>query len=85
MTNKIVLREHAMDEDTLILQCGMCGTRGQVMSRNWRYNERDRSWHPLPVNIPQCEHFVAERLSAVDTPLNVRETQTAYLPGANRW
>jgi Ni,Fe-hydrogenase III small subunit len=85
MTDKLVLREHAMDKDTLVLQCGICGKRGRVMSRNFRQCEREKAWLPMAENIPQCEHFVAERLSAADTPFNVRETQTVYITGANRW
>lgn len=87
VATKVKFKLHANDPDTLILQCGICGSVGDVMSRNWSYSETEKNWVPQPQHVPPCAHFVAERLSAVDTPTCVRETQTAYMPNGMppRW
>lgn len=79
VADKVKLRRHANDPETLILQCGICGVSGQGMSANWSYSETDKAWIPQPQHVPACEHFIAERLDAVSTPACVRETQTAYM------
>lgn len=80
VADKIKFRTYANDPDTLILQCGICGSSGEVMSRNWSCSETEKAWIPQPQHVPRCEHFIAERLSAVDTLTCVREMQTVYMP-----
>lgn len=80
VADKVKFRTHAGDPETLVLQCGICGAAGQVMSSNWSYSETEKAWIPQPQHVPACEHFIAERLDAVSTPACVRETQTACMP-----
>jgi len=82
MTDKIVLSEHAMDPDTLVISCRLCGSKGSVMSKNWNWNDKDGCWEPQPRHLPQCDHFTEERKKQVGVPFCVRKHQTAYTCGS---
>ena len=49
------------DPNTIVIVCNACDARGNVMSRNWHYDEDAKLWNPLKRHFPKCSHVSPDR------------------------
>lgn len=60
----ITMVYHAGDKHAVRCKCRKCGAVGDVMSRNWNYDEASGAWEPQSRHIPDCKHLAGLRESA---------------------
>lgn len=59
--DELELVYHARDKHAVRCRCRKCGAVGDVMSRNWNYDEVTGAWEPQARHIPACDHLAALR------------------------